>query len=84
MNQKIDDIEIGEFRKEKPTVRIENWEEQCLFGFSILKGNVYGHPKCPDGQLVWTSKIVSEDFPYSVETENTIYVLGNQGDYRKD
>ncbi len=70
----------------KPEVRIENWsvdgagslytppEHMAL----TLVGRVYGHPHRTDGKLTRTSLIKGkvEGFPWKVETQNTIYILG--------
>jgi len=70
----------------KPEVRIENWrvdgtgspytppEHMAL----TLVGRVYGHPYYADGRKTRTSLIKGkvEGFPWKVETQNTIYILG--------
>lgn len=72
----------------KPLVRLENWA-YLEYGFPRLQGDAYGHPNHPDGKEVWTSRILKADGVDSarplllgpgtkVETENTVYVLGER------
>lgn len=59
--------------KQKAIIR--NW---CLVG-NTLWGNVYGHPKHPDGEFVHTSQIVEINaFTNRAETRNTVYALQNR------
>lgn len=63
----------------KPIVRIENWTMTPSFtGLTAsLYGNVYGHPRLPEGVQAYTSPIVALDEPGSrCETMNTVYELG--------
>ena len=59
---------------DKPIVRIENWEFCCRGDYSVLVGNLYGHPHVQDGHRAMTSPIISIDY-YIVETENSFYLL---------
>lgn len=55
----------------KPRVKLENWIDHEV----QLGGDVYGHPRFPDGTFVRTSRVV-ERRDGEVETLNTVYELG--------
>lgn len=62
--------------KEKPVVRLEEWE---MYPFYTLTGKVYDHPRFKDGDKIVTSRIHVADFPNNkIETINTIYTLGSK------
>lgn len=64
-------------------MKLENWsvrgdsspyippEQRTL----ILRGEVYGHPRFEDGEVIWTSPIVNVDGRI-VKTKNSEYELG--------
>lgn len=64
-------------------IKLENWsvrgdsspyvapEQRTL----ILRGEVYGHPRFEDGEVIWTSPIVSVDCRI-IATKNSVYELG--------
>jgi hypothetical protein len=58
--------------------------EQWTFDGYQLHGDVYGHPRFPDGTYVHTSAVVGEPVERKegdlVETLNTVYVLGTPFD----
>lgn len=59
----------------KQTAKLENWYQ---IGNSLF-GQVYGHPKLPDGTIVQTSEVVHIDYiAKTAETINTEYSLGNK------
>lgn len=59
----------------KPRARLENWCVVSVNGASRYYGAVYGHPKYPNGTPICTTTTkIHEDG--SVESDNTIYVLG--------
>lgn len=62
----------------KQTVRIENWQinNAGAWGNARLQGQVYGHENFKDGEQVTTSAIRINGAPNYVETENTLYLLG--------
>lgn len=69
----------------KSRARLNNWTIGTYFDDSpcttCLFGEVYGHPKFPDGKAVVTSQIVSVDLIKKVaETQFTIYDLEDQSD----
>ncbi len=62
------------------TVRLENWE---VFDNSwkmkrYLHGEVYGHPRLPDGRMVMTSSVIELRDDVAVTQSGTIYRLGKQ------
>ncbi len=62
----------------KPEVRMDGWVV-IFFGDPRLAGTVYGHPKLPDGDEIFTSPIeewIKDGDKIRVETHNTIYNLG--------
>lgn len=77
---------LGELiNKEKPVVRLENWQESDMF-IGSLNGDAYGHPRFEDGTKVTTSHVdLDKQKLYEegdrVETQNTIYVLGKKAVY---
>ena len=63
------------------TVRIENWKRCFDDGRSPnLEGDVYGHPRFPDGTHIYTSTIewIDEE-KRKCKTRNRIYSLGETG-----
>ena len=53
--------------------RIENW----TFAAGRLHGNVYGHPRFPEGAIVYSSTVNTLDKAVGVaQTHNTVYILG--------
>ena len=60
--------------KQKPQAKIENWFRG---EYDLLYGEVYGHPKLPDGAFIRTSSVIKFD-PNTKEAEtlNTVYKLG--------
>lgn len=37
---------------------LKNWERVFDYGYDRLHGNVYGHPVMPEGELIFTSKLI--------------------------
>jgi hypothetical protein len=65
----------------KFNARLENWFVGCG---DLLFGNVYGHPKWPDGTEVVTSRVVQWDKENNrAVTRNTQYVLGSPREANK-
>lgn len=66
----------------KPKARLENWYvgyDDCLYG------NVYGHERLPDGEMVRTSRVVTFDAETKkAETKNTHYQLGEPMNLKKE
>jgi hypothetical protein len=64
------------------TTRIEDWEVISLPGESKhrLKGEVFGHPRIPDGKKVTTSFVMNVCDDVAVTTSGTIYHLGKPKD----
>ena len=69
----------------KPHVKLENWYitsdgirspyKAPELHQPVLHGNAYGHPKFDDGDIIFSTPIVSINGKY-IETKNTIYELG--------
>lgn len=57
----------------KQQARLENWSR---FGEQLV-GEVYGHPRFEDGEVVRTSRVLKMDDKVA-ETMNTDYTLGEQ------
>ncbi len=66
-------IEV-EQNPEKPTAgpRLENW----TYAGSGLCGRIYNDPRFPDGEVVYTSRVMEQGEGWA-QTRNTRYVLGN-------
>lgn len=63
-----------DLRLPKQTARLENW---YVYDSDRVVGDVYGHPRFPDGHHIITSTIDKMSEAESVcETLNTIYTLG--------
>ena len=71
----------------KPEVKLDKWVV-IFFGSSPrLAGIVYGHPRLPDDDEIFTSLIenwTDTDTGTRVETKNTIYNLGEFGTELRD
>ena len=61
-------------------VRLENWEmiSNPWKMKQYLHGEVYGHPRLPDGRLVTTSAVIELHDNVAVTKSGTIYQLGRQ------
>lgn len=61
----------------KPVYRMENWWiSGSPDGTARLRGNVQGHPNIPEQAPATTSIIVLDRSPTLVETNNSVYILG--------
>lgn len=60
-------------------MRLENW---CILFPGGLHGNVYGHPKFPDGKEVTTSLPVATVDNQILTKSGSLYILGEpKADY---
>jgi hypothetical protein len=61
-------------------VRLENWQVINNSGEkkAYLCGEVYGHPRLPDGRLVTTSAVIELHDDTAVTRSGTVYRLGKQ------
>jgi hypothetical protein len=61
-------------------VRLENWEVMSnpWKMKAYLCGEVYGHPRLPDGYVVTTSAVVEVHDDVAVTKSGTVYHLGKQ------
>lgn len=65
-------------------VRIENWSIVSHTPYAspeadvkYLSGNVYGHPRFQDGEIITTSRLIKMDIPNGLaETVSRLYELG--------
>ncbi len=64
--------------KIKQTARLEHWQTlPTMDNKLIMRGIVFGHPKLRDGDVIFTTQVVSVDTLNGVaETLNTRYTLG--------
>jgi len=63
---------------ESQTIRIENWEVITLPWESrhSLQGEVFGHPRYPNGKRVTTSVLKDLHDDVAVTNSGTVYLLG--------
>ena len=53
---------------------MSNWELACMGDWFQLRGNVVNDDRFPDGDMVYTSRVLRVDFEKGIaETKNTIY-----------
>lgn len=66
--------------KDLQHARLENWSfGRSLSGRLVLTGQVFGHPKGPDGGHLTTSRVIVLDLNKMIcITMNTEYKLGKQ------
>lgn len=64
---------VEEVISEKPPIILKNWHWYCE---GHLRGNAYGHPNFPDGEMVITSPVqyINEAIGIA-RTRNTVYIL---------
>lgn len=81
-------------KTQKPVVQIEDWfvmphtvnsfQAPEMAALVKLCGRVFGHPRMPDGKVVFTSRVSSLDMKTrTAETHNTIYRLGEPDAFYK-
>jgi len=71
----------------KQEALLRNWRFEWLEGeqCNVAIGNVYGHPRFPDGYRIHTSKIVDWAVNYGViQTLHTYYQLEDYEQYEVD
>ncbi len=64
-------------RDKSRRVRLENWTTRYKGRVKHLKGNAYGHPRFPDGQMIRTSLVLFMDETVAY-TLNTRYLLAKR------
>ena len=83
MEQNVKEPEVAKkedtSNSEKQSAKLKNW---WYDGFQLL-GNVYDHPRFPDGAEIYTSKVLYINKEIGIaETLNTVYILiGKEVEY---
>ena len=62
-------------------MRIENWtlcEQQEIDKLPLLRGNIYGDPRYPDGSLIYTEQILKRRGFVAIDIDGREIMLGRK------